>query len=1340
MTAPGALSEARRHLFEKLRRGGLPAASPAFEPELFRPPGPCAPLSPSQEQVWFHAHLAGDAPIYNESITIHKRGPLDAAILERCFNEIVRRHEIWRSAFPATDGKVVQHIETEIQIRLPFVDLSAFPPDQSEEQALRIAAEDAKTPFDLNVAPLFRARLVRIFEDYHRIYLTAHHLVFDGVSLYRVLIAELATLYTAYSSGRPSPLPELAAQYRDYAGWKRHVLDSGGHAGELTYWRETLSGDLPPLEIPTDRPRSPQPAWQGAMETCVVPARLIGPLEDLCRSEGVTRYMLLLAVFQVLLYRYSCQDEVIVGSTINTRTRPEFEPLIGYFLNTVVLRSRLEADLSFREFLGRVKSTVLSAIAHGEVPFDSVVRELAPKRDSAVHPLFQVLFSMRPPFVVSAGGWDISSMEVHNGASSFDLFVEFSERPRALSGRFVYRTDLFDCTTIQRLARNFQVLLENVLLNPDETVSHVSVFADEERRTLLVDWNRTSLNFPAQTIHKQFETRAYQNAAKPAVVFRGQVLTYGELNSRANQLAHYLRTIGAANECYVGLCMERSFEMVIALLGVLKSGAAYVPFDPDLPASRLQAMLRDSHPHCVITQRGLAKYLGDYAGRTIKLDSADEEIRAQPVSNPGVAVAPGDAIYAIYTSGSTGLPKAAINAHEAVANRIHWMQHQYRLGSSDRVLQKTPYSFDVSVWEFFWPLTSGATLVVAEPGGHQDPAYIANLIGIEAITTIHFVPSMLREFLDSPNLARCSSLQRVFSSGEPLPPDLSQKFHARLGAELHNLYGPTEAAVDVTHFDCSQPIFGATVPIGRPISNVRIYILDRHLSPVPISVAGELYIGGIAVARGYLNRPELTAERFIPDPFSENPAARLYKTGDRARFLADGNIEYLGRLDNQVKLRGFRIELGEIEAVLTECDQVTAAAVLMDRDSASGERLVAYIVPNSSKLDLPRLRATVRQRLPEYMIPAVFVPIAALPRTSTGKLDRKSLPTPEPRLDPQQDFASPGDTVEDRLVNLWEQALGVHPISVDDNYFDLGGHSLLALRLFSQINLSFQLKLPLGTLFYAPTVRSMAAIIRDSAVHRPASPVVPIQTTGTKPAVFCVGPVTGEVLLFRDLAIDLGPDQPVYGLQPFDLPNPPSTIESLAASYIDELRRCGHDRPFCLVGYSFGGAVALDMARQLTEDGIDPPIVVMIDSSNLTGCKIGESWKDRVRRYKYHLNRIARGAGGVYHLADRLRSLCYRTIHRVSTALAMATPGIAGETARLQLVAGENYRPRPYSGTVYLLKAESRPEFFDKPDLGWGEVIKDLRIENVPGDHLTVRSGANLKILAEKLARFLHDG
>lgn len=1301
MTDADPRSEARRQLLEKIRHSELQVSSGALPPLNPRPRGGEAPASPGQEQVWFHSEMAGSAPIYNESVTIHRRGPLDRVVLERCFNEIARRHESWRSAFPMSEGKVVQRVDSDVRVPLPFTDLSDLPVDERELEAVRIGTEDAQRPFDLNVAPLFRVHLVRCAGDYHRVYLTMHHLVFDGVSVYRVMVRELAALYNAYSRALPSPLPELAVQYGDYAVWQLEQLANGSYAAEMNYWRETLSEDPPALQLPTDRPRPAQPTFRGGMETCTIPAELLEALKELGRSEGLTPYMMLLAVFQVLLYRYSGQDEIIVGGATNTRTRPEFEPLIGYFLNPVVLRCRLDARVSFREFLGRVKTTVLGALANSDIPFDAIVRELAPQRDPARHPLFQVLFSMRPPFVDFPEGWDVTDMEVSSGASSFDLFVEFSEHPEGLAGRFVYSSDLFDRTTIQRLLGHFQVLARELAAEPDQAVARVNLLTVQERQQLLVDWNNTDKSFPSVHIHELFEAQVARNPAHPALVFRGRQLSYAELNARSNRLAHYLCRSGAASGSLVGLYMERSFDMVVALLAVLKSGAAYVPYEPELPASRLEMMLQDSRPVCVITQRELSDGLAGYTGETILLNSGRKFIDAQPGSNPRIRVAPRDAIYAIYTSGSTGVPKAAINTHEAVANRILWMQDQYPLGAGDRVLQKTPYSFDVSVWEFFWPLAYGATLVIAEPGGHKDPAYLANLIGAEQITTMHFVPSMLREFLEVPNLAGCSGLKRVFSSGEALPRELTQKFYRRLSADLHNLYGPTEAAVDVTYWDCATPTSCATVPIGRPIANVKTYILDRHLAPVPIGVAGELHLGGIAIARGYLNRPDLTAARFIPDPFDNNPHARLYKTGDRARFLADGNIEYLGRLDNQVKLRGFRIELGEIESALLSFHQIQSAAAVLVETSPTGACLIGYVVPAAAGLDAEAIRTFLKDRLPDYMIPAHFVFLKSLPLLSNGKVNRAALPAPQQWITaPQEQYAAARDAIELQLVDIWETLLGTQPIGVNHNFFELGGHSMLVARLLFQLELAFGKRLSMAAVFQRPTIALLADLLRNEKALLQPCRVFPIKAQGTQPPFICLG--AGPY--FVPLARRLGSDQPVMGVDLTQLDTDklpaPLQLQDLAACVVKAIREFQPHGPYYLGGWCLWGVLMYEVAQQIIAAGDDVALLVMIDSlypTHRAKLSYFALFQAGVQKSAYHAalvakskvaeipaflsQRITRLRGRVMTFWQRLEYL--RAIQHADGPLEMNLDPV--------IFAAATYEPQPYPSPVALFQAVERP-------------------------------------------------
>lgn len=1354
MTDTSAISEARKLLLERLRRGELQVSKTTGEPTIPRTPGSEGPPSPGQEQIWFHAQMAGSAPIYNESVTIHRHGPLDLRILERCFQEIARRHELWRSAFPMLDGKVIQRVDPNLQVTIPFTNLSHLPAGEREAESARLATEDVRLPFDLNKAPLYRLRAVRWSEDYHRIYLTVHHLVFDGVSIYRVMISELGALYEAYANGRPSPLPEPALQYRDYSSWKQDQVSGADYAAQLKYWREQLEDGAPSFELPADRPRPAQRSFSAGMETCTVPASMIQGIKELARNERVTPYMILLAVFQVLLYRYSGQDDVIVGGATNTRTRPELESLIGYFLNAVVYRSRMDGDRSFREFLESVKSTVLGALAHSDIPFDAIVRELAPQRDPSRHPLFQVLFSMRPPFSDFPPGWDLTDMEAHSASTGWDLFVEFSEHPDALAGRFVYSTELFDRATILRMQEHFLELLRNLLANPDYKISEVPWLTEQEQHTLIEDWNNTTQDFPDVRLHELFEACAEVAPDRCALVFRGRRLTYAELNARANQLAHYLREHGAVNGSWIGVYMERSIEMVVALLAILKSGGAYIPYDPDLPISRLNMMIEGSKPVCVITQQKFSANLAGFQGETLVLDGCTDDLAAQQASNPRIPVSPSDAIYAIYTSGTTGIPKAAINTHEAVANRILWMQDQYQLQASDRVLQKTPYSFDVSVWEFFWPLVCGATLVIADPGGHRDAAYLAELIGSERITTIHFVPSMLREFLDEANLDRCSSLKRVFASGEALPPDLRRKFFQRFGAlglsiELHNLYGPTEAAVDVTYWDCSGEPPCATVPIGRPIANVKIYILDRHLAPVPIGVPGELHIGGVAVARGYLNRPELTQERFIADPFDPDPDARLYKTGDRARYLPDGNIEYLDRNDNQIKLRGLRIELGEITEALLTHPMVKDAVVILREDQPGDKRLVAYLVSaNGIALPIPEVRDRLKTKLPDYMVPSQFVMLETLPRLANGKLNRRSLPVPESTgLLDNENFLAPRNPIEERLVAIWEQLLNWRPIGIRNNFFDSGGHSMLLIRLIVQIEKVFGQRLPVASVMESPTVEALAAILSGTKKSAAVCRVIPLKPEGKQPPFICLGASP----LFLPLARLLGPDQPFCGFDLTELNNKvrlpiPCRLEDLAAYVVEGILEYQSQGPYRIGGWCRYGLLAYEAARQMNAQGHEVELLTLFDSPNpsyVHGLSAMGQAQMRMQKWLFHLSNLAKANPAEIldyskYLLRTARARLARRRERDVLEMGLQEDLRLMDLDPVFFYAATHYVPPPYPGSVLMVQAAESPSGAHwQIAQQWGNVVGKSVVLTVPGGHDSMFRYPYVEILARKLMAVL---
>ena len=1038
------------------------------------------PLSFAQQRLWFLNQLEPDSAFYNIPDAVRLFGQLNITALEQSLNEIIRRHEALRTNFITVEGQPVTVIASTQKLALPIVDLQDLPETERLIETQRLATTEAQRPFDLATEPLVRATLLKLQAKEHVLLLTMHHIISDGWSM-GVLFSELAALYEAFCSGHPSPLAELPIQYIDFAVWQRQWLQAEVVESQLSYWKQQLNGAPALLELPTDRPRPTVQTFRGAHHSIALSQQISLALTNLSRRLGVTLFMTLLAGFQTLLYRYTQQEDIVVGSPIANRNHSSCEGLIGFFVNSLVLRTDLGGNPTFRELLTRVREVTLAAYAHQDLPFEQLVEELQPARSLSYTPLFQVIFALQNAAVmpsVELSGLSVTPLAVETGTAKFDLTVSMENTAQGLIGVLEYNTDLFDAATIARMAGHFQTLLEGIVANPSQRLADLPLLTKAQRHQLLVEWNHTTVDYPKDLcIHQLFEQQVEQTPDVVAVVFEQQQLTYRELNSRANQLAHYLQALGVGPDVLVGLCVERSLEMVVGVLGILKAGGAYVPLDPTYPFERLAFMLQDTQATVLLTQKRLVAGLPQQVAKVIYLDTDWEFIEQESLETPIGKVKAKNLAYVIYTSGSTGLPKGVMNTHQAVSNRLHWMQNTYQLTAADRVLQKTPFSFDVSVWEFFWPLLSGVRLVLARPGGHQDSTYLVQLIAEMEITTLHFVPSMLQLFLEEPRLEACQCLKRVICSGEALPCQLQEHFFARLDAELYNLYGPTEAAIDVTFWSCVRESHMRTVPIGRPIANTQIYILDSQMQPVPIGVPGELHIGGVGLACGYLNRPELTADKFIPNPFSHKSGARLYKTGDLAHYLPDGNIEFLGRIDHQVKLRGFRIELGEIEAVLSQHPAVRQTVVIVREDVSGDQRLVAYLVLHQETAPIINdLRRFLKQQLPEYMVPSAFVFLETLPLTSNGKVDRRALPSPDQTsLEMEETFVAPRTPLEEVLAVIWATVLRLERVGIHNNFFEIGGHSLLATQVISRVREAFYVELPLRNIFETPTIAGLAA-------------------------------------------------------------------------------------------------------------------------------------------------------------------------------------------------------------------------------------------------------------------------
>jgi amino acid adenylation domain-containing protein len=955
-TRRSGLTAAQQALLEKWKQGRAvdrPAAAVITRRE--RPER--VPLSFQQSRLWFLDQLVPGSAAYNIPATVRLTGRLSVAALERALDEVTRRHETLRTVFAADDGDPAQVILPHSSRELPIVDLRDLNTSERDAEVERMAREEAERPFDLAHGPLLRAKLLRLRDDEHVFLLTMHHIISDGWSM-NILVRELAAAYDSMSAGRAPMLPELPIQYADFALWQHEWLQRERMEAHLSYWKRQLGGSPPVLELPASRPRPAIQTFQGRYQNYELSQSLTNALKSLAKDEGVSIFVLMLTAFKTLLHRYTLQDDIIVGTPMANRNRVEVEGLIGFFANTLVLRTDLSGNPTFRETLVRVREAVLSADAHQDVPFEQIVEELQPERDMSRNPLFQVMFIQdNTVSSVAIPNLRFDALPVHGGTTKFDLSLSMTEREGALCGSVEYSTDIFDDDAIARFVEHYKTLLAGVAADPGQRLSDLPVLAHDERRRIVHEWNDTAVDFGvgARCLHDLVEEQAARTPDVIAVYLPAEArdadaqLTYRELDTRANKLAHHLLEMGVGTESLVGICVHNSLELVVGLLGILKAGAAYVPLDPSYPRDRLAYMIEDSRIAVLLAQQHSTAELPEHNTKVVLLDTGWDEIDRHSSESPRVELDPNNSAYVIYTSGSTGQPKGAVNTHSGICNRLLWMQSAYRLNERDRVLQKTPFSFDVSVWEFFWPLLTGARMVLARPGGHKDAAYLAKLIAEQKITVLHFVPSMLQVFLEE-NLEGCDNLRHVICSGEELPLSLQERFHARLHAQLHNLYGPTEAAIDVSFWDCSREGQPRSVPIGRPIANTRIHILDRYMNAVPVGVPGELHIGGVGLARGYFGRPALTAEKFIADPFASETGERLYKTGDLARYQPDGSIEYLGRLDYQVKIRGCRIELGEIESVLRNHVAVRDAIVIeRTGDQTNGRKqLVAYVIPDST--------------------------------------------------------------------------------------------------------------------------------------------------------------------------------------------------------------------------------------------------------------------------------------------------------------------------------------------------------------------------------------------------------
>ena len=1293
-------------------------------------------LSPMQESLLFHTLYDQGAGLYIEQFIFDfPDEDLNIAAFRRSWETVVGRHDTLRASFHWRGLEIPQqHVHGAVQIPFDVQDCRNLSPSRQKRRLEAYLRADRRKGFTPTEAPLMRVAMFRMQQTHHQCVWTFHHLLVDGRSAV-VILKEVFALYEALCQEIAVPFPP-AGSFRDHiAALERH----DGSVAEA-FWRQTLHGFTAPTPLVVDRPVSGEHA--GLPRECEIQldASVTAALRALTDRHQLTLNTIVQGSWALLLSRYSGEEDVVFGVTRACRrsTVADAEGIVGVFMNTVPMRVRASRDAPLIPWLMQLRVQQLAARDYEHTrPVDIQRWSEIP----AGTPLFESVidftnYSLTGPLRWLGHRWETSTLHVRE-KTNYAININAWADP-ALSLRIVYDPRRFEHDSIRRMLGHLQTILKGMATNPERRLRDLPLLSEPERNQVMVEWNNTAAHYPHHVcLHHLIEAQAARTPDRPAVCFDNQRLSYEELNARANQLAHYLRQYGVGPNVLVGIFIERSLEMVLGLLGILKAGGAYVPIDPDYPGERVAFMVEDAGISLLLTRQDVARKLPAHSARTICLDSDWTKIATYDAANPAVDSSGEHLAYMIYTSGSTGRPKGALNTHRGICNRLLWMQDRYQLGPSDTVLQKTPFSFDVSVWEFFWPLITGARLVVARPGGHRDPSSLARLIRDERVTVMHFVPSMLRAFLAEPTVSSCTSLRDVMCSGEALPHDLQEAFFCRLACDLHNLYGPTEAAVDVTHWTCRRDTKSSVVPIGRPIANTQIYILDDELSPVPVGVAGELYIGGVQVGRGYHNRPELTKEKFIRDPFSSDSTARLYRTGDRARWLQNGAVEYLGRFDSQVKVRGNRIELGEIEHVLAEHAGVKDVVVIARDDPAGNAQLIAYVIPtrgDQAPATEAVLRAFLRDRLPDYMIPAAFVLMVRFPLTPNGKLDRKALPSPDYRVPAATvEFVAPRDSLEQTLARIWCRILRVKRVGVHDNFFDLGGHSLAAARFVSEVERLTGKLLSIATLFDAPTIAGLAKILRTDSATASWSSLIPIQTGGSRNPLFLVHAAHGTVLLYRQVCEHLGQDQPVYGLQSQGLNGQrplQTTVEEMASLYMREIATVQPEGPYFLAGYCSGGIIALELAQQLSRRGEDVVRVILLDTYNLSTVP---RWHALVFA-PIHLiqNAWFHCANGFSVRGKNRRAFLGEKVNigltRVGTALESTARAIGSlrrsrRQARRSLVglkrtndrAAYRYIPRPYTGRVVLIRSKGCFAGFTSPTFGWNHVLQtNLVVHQLP--------------------------
>jgi amino acid adenylation domain-containing protein len=1322
-------------------------------------------LSFAQQRLWFLNQLEPGSAVYNIPDASRLRGPLNEMALAKALNEIVRRHEVLRTVYPECQGQPLQQIAPPRPVKLEHIDLTGIPERVREAQADRLATEEVIKPFDLAHDQLLRALLIKIGNDDHILLLTMHHIASDGWSL-GVIRRELAQLYEAYLSNESSPLPELPIQYGDFAHWQRSNLSGEVLESRLAYWRKQLSGQLQPLELPCDHPRPTVQSYKGRTRRSYLSADLVQNLKAIGLHESATFFMTLLAVFKTLMYRYTEQEDLLVGTPTAGRDRAETEGLIGFFVNTIVLRTDLSGNPTFRELLRRVRDVSVGAFAHQDLPFEKLAAEINPERNRSRTPLFQTLFALQSASsgTIELPGLRAEPYHVDWQSSKFDLSLFATED--SVGGcqlLLEYCTDLFETETIDRMLGHFRVLIESICRNPDEQISQLPMLTAAEQNQLVFAWNETTTAYPRdKCVHQLFEEQVDCTPDAVALLFGTKAMTYRELNESANRVAHHLMTRGVKSGDYVGLCFDRSFELIIAILGILKAGAAYVPLDPTYPKDRLLYMIEDAGLALLVGQHDLIERLPVGNATLVCPDTDWEAIAHESNKNPACKNSPTDLAYIMYTSGSTGQPKGVMIPHRGIVRLVKDTNY-VRLGHDEVFLLAAPIAFDASTFEIWGALLNGARVAIP-PAGLLSLRDLSDSIAQFNVTTMWLTSGLFHLMTDT-SVDDFKKLRQLLAGGDILSvPHVRRVLENAPNCRLINGYGPTES----TTFSCCHTVANprlTSIPIGRPISNTQVYILDRNLAPVPIGVPGELYIGGDGLAVGYLNKPDLTAERFVANPFREL-GNRLYKTGDRVRYLADGTIEFFGRMDNQVKIRGFRIELDEISAALNLHPEIRDSVAIVHEPAAGDKRLIAYYVSKSAvPPPMQELKTFLSDRLPTWTVPSLFIHLESMPLSANGKIDRRALPAPDLRNGENRETLAPRNPIEAELVQIWEELLKIRPVGIRDSFFELGGHSLLAVRMMSRVEQVYGKKVPLSDLFTMPTIEHLAQAIlrRSDGDYDP--PLIKIQTGTNRPFFFLHGDILGGGLYCWNLTRHLDADLPFYALTPQGLDGQSMlySIEAMAQFHLGILREVQPVGPYSLGGTCNGAMVAFEMARKLQAAGEKIETLILIDAwasnaqhamlhtiveglSRVIGCSPAERvecflrWRNRLARFDDFLRLpfsqvAAKSARGV----SKLLKKCSGS-NRFTPAPPLPIGAAPTNDERAYVLAQYKrllaaYVPRRFKGHIDLLLS-SVNEGTDGREEDWKKIADSVDVYRIPGEHATFTT-RNLPIVAAYLNQCL---